>query len=104
MTSDAADELDRAVERLVRCPIGGAFLAFADASTSVAEAVTPRVAFALAAEAVAELNPWRTDHKRTCDRALEFGEELRGLARELLSHPGSAWWSAPFGGEQVWIG
>lgn len=104
MTSDATHDLDRAVERLVRCPIGGAFLAYVDANATVAEAVTPRVAFALAAEAVAGLNPWRTDHERTRQRALEFGEELRGLARELLAHPGSAWWSAAFGGEQVWIG
>jgi hypothetical protein len=82
MTSD----LDRSVEELVRCPVGGAFLAYVDANTTVADAVTPRVAFALAAEAVAQLDPWRSNHERVRRRALEFGRELRDLARELLSH------------------
>jgi hypothetical protein len=108
VTSDDAPDitrhLDRAVEGLVRCPIGGAFLAYVDANATVAEAVTPRIAFALAAEAVNELNPWHSDHERIETHALEFGQKLRGLARELLAHPGSAWWSAPYGGEQVWVG
>ena len=72
--------LDRTVDELTSCPVGGAFLA------------------------LVWVRPWATNHERMVERSLRLGGELRELASELVSHPGAIWWSAPFEGPQLWIG
>jgi len=97
-------DVERAAESLSRCPIGCAFLAPVDANLTVDEAVTPRTSFAIAAQALDSLGPWVSNHDRLVERSLKLGAGLGDLARDLLSHPDSSWWSAPFEGTQVWIG
>ncbi len=96
--------LDRSVDELTSCPVGGAFLALVDTNLTVEQAVTPHASFELAAQALGWLSPWATNYERMLELTLRLGGELRELARELLSHPGAIWWSAPFEGPQLWIG
>ena len=96
--------LDRAVEDVVNCPVGAAFLSLVDTNLTVAQAVTPRASFALAARAVSYTSPWASNHAQMLKRSLRLGGRLRDLARELLAHPDAVWWSAPYEGTQLWIG
>ena len=96
--------LDRAVEDMVNCPVGAAFLSLVDTNLTVAQAVTPRASFALAAQAVSYANPHASNHAKMLERSHRLGARLRDLARELLSHPDAVWWSAPYEGTQLWMG
>ena len=103
----AGDEMQRAVDRVLACPVGCAFLVAVErAGIGAAEAAGAPAAFDLAATAVRALNPWAaTGHDEAVRVALERGGRLEELARELLSEPGAAWWSEPIDrGGQVWVG
>lgn len=54
-----------------------------------------RIAFSVAAEARFVLDPWAGDHPRAVAQALAQRDEVRTLAEEVLSLPGSRWWSRP---------
>ena len=57
--------------------------------------VTPPQAFARAAIALNALNPWSADFERAVTAALSRGADLASLARAVVTHPQSRWWTAP---------
>jgi hypothetical protein len=82
--------------QLLRCPVGCAFLLTIERDQVPIEiAVTPPQAFARAAAALGALNPWAGDFDRTVTAALSRGADLASLARAVVSHPQSRWWTAP---------
>ncbi len=89
-------QTDDIAARLLRCPVGCAFLlTIARDKIPVADAITPRQAFARAAVALNELNPWSPLFERAVPAALSRGADLVHLAHEVAAHPASRWWSAP---------
>ena len=87
---------DDVAARLLRCPVGCAFLLTIERDQVPIEiAVTPPQAFARAAAALDALNPWSGDFERTVTAALSRGADLASLARAVVSHPQSRWWTAP---------
>ncbi|MDE2815406.1 MAG: hypothetical protein OXM03_03170 [Chloroflexota bacterium] len=87
---------DDLAARLLRCPVGCAFLLTIERDQVPIElAVTPPQAFARAAIALNVLNPWSGDLERTVTAALSRGADLASLARAVVSHPQSRWWTAP---------
>ncbi len=87
---------DELAARLLRCPVGCAFLLTIERDqVPVALAVTPPQAFARAAIALDALNPWSNDFAQTVPAALSRGSSLASLAREVVAHPESRWWTAP---------
>ena len=82
--------------RLLRCPVGCAFLlTIVRDEVPIGLAVTPPQAFARAAIALDTLNPWSADFERTVAAALSRGADLASLARAVVTHPQSRWWTAP---------
>ena len=87
---------DDLAARLLRCPVGCAFLlTIVRDQVPIEIAVTPPQAFARAAAALDALNPWSGDFERTVTAALSRGADLASLARAVVSHPQSRWWTAP---------
>ena len=87
---------DDVAARLLRCPVGCAFLlTIVWDEVPIEIAVTPPQAFARAAVALDALNPWSADFERTVTSALSRGADLASLARAVVSHPQSRWWTAP---------
>ena len=87
---------DDLAARLLRCPVGCAFLLTIERDEVPIEvAVTPPQAFARAAVALDALNPWAGDFERAVTAALSRGADLASLARAVVSHPQSRWWTAP---------
>ncbi len=87
---------DDVAARLLRCPVGCVFLLTIERDEVPIElAVTPPQAFARAAIALDALNPWSADFERTVAAALSRGADLASLARAVVTHPQSRWWSAP---------
>lgn len=87
---------DDVAARLLRCPVGCAFLlTIARDGIPVARAVTPPQAFARAAVARDALNPWSVDFEEAVTAALSRGAELTHLARDVAAHPASRWWTEP---------
>ena len=81
---------------MLRCPVGCAFLLTIERDEVPIElAVTPPQAFARAAIALNALNPWAADFEQTVTAALSRGADLASLARAVVSHPQSGWWTAP---------
>ncbi len=81
---------------LLRCPVGCAFLLTIERDQVPIEvAVTPPQAFSRAAAALDALNPWSADFERAVAAALSRGADLASLARAVVSHPQSRWWTAP---------
>ena len=97
---------DELAARLLRCPVGCAFLLTIERDqVPVALAVTPPQAFARAAIALDALNPWSNDFAQAVPAALSRGSRLASLAREVVAHPGSGWWTAPIDrARQVLVG
>ena len=88
-----ADDL---AARLLRCPVGCAFLlTIVRGKIPVALAVTPRQAFPRAVAALSTLNPWMDGFDRAVAAVLSKGSDLALLAREVSAHPASRWWAAP---------
>ena len=88
--------IDELAARLLRCPVGCAFLLTIERDqVPVALAVTPPQAFARAAIALDALNPWSHDFAQAVPAALSRGSSLASLAREVVAHPESRWWTAP---------
>ena len=82
--------------RLLDCPVGCAFLlTIVRDDVPIDIAVTPPQAFARTAIALNALNPWAADFDRTVTAALSRGADLASLARAVVSHPQSCWWTAP---------
>lgn len=96
MPSQRADDL-------VRCPVGCAFLLTIERDrVPVALAVTPGQAFARLAKALSEINPWMDGFDRNVAEVLGRGPSLVDLAREVVEHPATSWWTAPMDrGRQV---
>ncbi len=87
---------DDVAARLLRCPVGCVFLLTIERDEVPIEiAVTPPQAFARAAIALDTLNPWSADFERTVAAALSRGADLASLARAVVTHPQSRWWTAP---------
>ena len=87
---------DELATRLLRCPVGCAFLLTIERDqVPVSLAVTPPQAFARAAIARRALNPWSRDFAQAVPAALSRGSRLSSLAREVVAHPGSRWWTDP---------
>lgn len=87
---------DDLAARLLRCPVGCAFLLTIERDEAPIEvAVTPPQAFARAAVALDALNPWSGDFERAVTSALSRGADLASLARAVVSHPQSRWWTDP---------
>ena len=87
---------DDVAARLLRCPVGCVFLLTIERDEVPIElAVTPPQAFARAAIALDALNPWSADFERTVAAALSRGADLASLARAVVTHPQSRWWTAP---------
>lgn len=87
---------DDLAAQLLRCPVGCAFLlTIVRDEVPIEIAVTPPQAFARAAVALNALNPWAADYERTVTAALSRGAELASLARAVVSHPQSRWWTDP---------
>jgi len=87
---------DDLAARLLRCPVGCAFLLTIERDQVPIElAVTPPQAFARAAIALDALNPWSAYFERTVTAALSRGADLASLARAVVTHPQSRWWSDP---------
>ena len=85
---------DELSTRLLRCPVGCAFLLTIERDqVPVALAVTPPQAFARAAMALRALNPWSNDFAQAVPTALSRGSRLASLAREVVAHPKSRWWT-----------
>ena len=88
---------DEFAARLLRCPVGCAFLLTIERDqVPVSLAVPPPQAFARAAIALDALNPWSNDFAQAVPAALSRGSPLASLAREVVAHPGSRWWTASF--------
>ncbi|MDE2817450.1 MAG: hypothetical protein OXM03_09025 [Chloroflexota bacterium] len=87
---------DDSAARLLRCPVGCAFLlTVARDQVPIAQAVTPRHAFARAVVALDALNPWSGHFEQAVTAALSHGSSLKSLARAVADHPASRWWTAP---------
>ena len=87
---------DDVAARLLRCPVGCAFLlTIARDQVPAALAVTPPHAFARAAIALHALNPWSPDFAQAVTAALSRGSDLAQLARAVAAHPASRWWTEP---------
>ena len=87
---------DDVAARLLRCPVGCAFLlTIVRDEVPIGLAVTPPQAFARAAIALDALNPWSADFERTITAALSRGADLASLAHAVVTHPQSRWWTAP---------
>ncbi|MCY4436880.1 MAG: hypothetical protein OXE05_06045 [Chloroflexi bacterium] len=87
---------DDLAAQLLRCPVGCAFLLTIERDQVPTDiAVTPPQAFARAAVALNALNPWAADFERTVAAALSRGADLASLARAVVTHPQSRWWTAP---------
>ena len=87
---------DDVAARLLRCPVGCVFLLTIERDQVPIEiAVTPPQANARAAAALDALNPWSGDFERTVTAALSRGADLASLARAVVTHPQSRWWTAP---------
>ncbi len=87
---------DDLVARLLRCPVGCAFLLTIERDQVPVEvAVTPRQAFARAVIALDALNPWSGSFDRAMNAALARGSDLTSLARAVAGHPASRWWRVP---------
>ncbi len=88
--------MDDLAARLLRCPVGCAFLlTIVRDEVPIDIAVTPPQAIARAAIALKALNPWSADFERAVTAALSRGADLASLARAVVSHPHSRWWTAP---------
>ena len=100
------DDPERAAQQLLECPVGCLFLIALDRNDlAVNEAVTPPSAFALAAAALKELNPWSDQFRPAIEAALAQGARFADLARRIVDHDGAGWWSEPIArAQQVWIG
>ena len=91
-----ASQTDVLAARLLRCPVGCAFLlTIARDRVPIELAVTPRQAFARAIIALDVLNPWSGSFDRAVDAALSRGSALASLARDVTAHPASRWWTEP---------
>jgi hypothetical protein len=87
---------DDVAARLLRCPVGCVFLLTIERDeVPIGLAVTPPQAFARAAIALNALNPWSADFERAVTAALSRGADLASLARAVVTHPQSRWWTAP---------
>ena len=78
------------------CPVGCAFLlTIAQDGAPLEVAMTPPQAFARAAAALRNLNPWSTNFTQNVSRALSYRPILVDLAQQVLAHPASHWWTTP---------
>ena len=76
---------DDLAARLLRCPVGCAFLlTIVRDEVPIEIAVTPPQAFARAAIALNALNPWSADFERAVTAALSRGADLASLARAVV--------------------
>lgn len=102
----AIDDPERAAQQLLECPVGCLFLIAIDRNDlAVEDALTPPRAFALAAAALRELNPWSDQFRPAIEAALAQGPRFADLARRVVNHDGAGWWSEPIArAHQVWVG
>lgn len=81
---------------LLRGPVAVAALLIARQERIAPEDLcSPPVAFAVAAEARLELDPWGGDHARRVRRVLGHAAEVKSYAEAVLANPASSWWAQP---------
>ena len=91
-----ASQTDDLAARLLRCPVGCAFLlTIVRDQVPISQAVTPRQAFARAVAALRTLNPWTGGFDRVVAAVLYKSPDLASLALEVTAHPASRWWTDP---------
>ena len=92
-----ARDIDLLADYLLRCPVGcGFLLTIENHPASLDIVLEPGETFERACWAVEATSPWRAEHEWIIREVLARGALLRELARDVLSHPGSGWWSEPF--------
>lgn len=99
------EDLDARIAALLTRPTGCAFLLITEASGLTPEiAAQPAVSMHIAACAVDEVRPWRTDHDAVVAKILERGAKQRDLARAVLASPQTGWWFGPLDRtQQLWL-
>lgn len=87
-------------------PAGCAFMLIVEQNElSPESAVTPDVAYTVAALAIDAVRKWQGDYDEVVAHVRAHGPRLDHLARLLLSQPGAGWWFAPVDRmAQMWIG
>ena len=88
-------------ESLLRCPVGCNFLwTIVRDRAPLSQALAPAEAFERAAVALHALKPWTDRGEQSPDLALARGARLEPLARAVVAHEASRWWTEPFDSER----
>ena len=83
-------------DQLLSCPVGCAFLLTIERDQVPLDlAVTPHESFSRLATALRRINPWSGTFDRDVAAVLSLGPRLADLAREVVDHLGSQWWTSP---------
>jgi hypothetical protein len=98
-------DLESRAKSLCAAPAGCAFLLIAEESGLAPEhAARPEIAVGIAAVAVEAMSIWFGGHDRVVTMALEHGQRLLGLARQILAQPAAETWFGPLDRHrQEWI-
>jgi hypothetical protein len=99
------EDLEARRATLLSAPAGRAFLLIADASRLAPEVVArPAVSMHIAACAVDEVSPWRSDRTGVVTVLFQRGTLLGTFARAVLASPQAAWWFGPLDRtQQLWL-
>jgi hypothetical protein len=105
LLKEGVQDIEARTTALLAAPAGRAFLRIADISGLAPEVVArPAVSMHIAARAVDEVNPWRSDHDSVLAALPRRGAQFGVFARAFLTLSQASWWFGPLDRtQQLWL-